>query len=148
MNTADGSPSRRAMVSSSWVVLRTAPSTWSTSTRTSAMCVISFVACRSDELAAGEEPGELRAAVPLVGDHLTGLAGRALGELGDLGPGRLQADLARVDPEVGHRPRLDRLLLGGHDPLERRVPRLVDLVGDADQGRQTGLDRLGRREPG
>jgi hypothetical protein len=35
MNTADGSPRRRAKVSSSPVVLRTCPSTWSTSTRIS-----------------------------------------------------------------------------------------------------------------
>jgi hypothetical protein len=37
MNTADGSPSRRARVSISLVVLRTVPPTWSTRTRTSLM---------------------------------------------------------------------------------------------------------------
>src|SRR6478736_634870 len=146
MKTADGSPRRRAMVSSSEVVLRTSPSTWSTRTRTSAMSSgfpSEECAGRSDELLRGQELGQLRAAVTLVGDDLALLARRALREGLDLGPGGVEADLGGVDPEVAQRPRLDRLLLGRHDPLERGVARLVDLVGDRHQGRERGRDRLG-----
>ena len=45
-------------------------------------------------------------------------------------------DRARVDAEVGQRQGLHRLLLRRHDPLERRVPRLVDLLHHADHRRQ------------
>ena len=50
-----------------------------------------------------------------------------------------------VDAEVGQRPGLDRLLLGRHDPLERGVARLVDLVGHATTSAGSdGLHGLGR----
>ena len=38
---------------------------------------------------------------------------------------------------------LERLLLGGHDPLERREPRPGHALVDRDDGRQRELDRLG-----
>src|SRR4051812_22163072 len=120
------------MVSSSVVVLRTAPSTWSTSTRTSAMRIsLSKVGAGSDELLGGEELGELQTAVALVLDHLPVLARRPRRDLLDRRPGRGQPDLPGLDAEVGQTPGLHRLLLGGHDPLEGGVPRLVDLVGHA-----------------
>ena len=56
---------------------------------------------------------------------------RAAGELDDRGGGAGQADLARVDAQVGQRQRLHRLLLGGHDALEGGVARLVDRVPGA-----------------
>src|SRR4029078_11661098 len=84
MKTADGSPSRRAMVSSSWVGLRTAPSTWSTRTRISLMLVVSSVCdtsggrLRSDELLRSQEPDQrLGAAAVVVGHDLAGGARRA-----------------------------------------------------------------------
>src|SRR4051812_22702566 len=107
MNTADGSPSRAAIVSSSRGGLRTAPSTWSTRTRTSDM-----VQRSSDELLGGEELGErLGARAVLVLDDLAGGAGRAGRGLLDRAPRHRQADLVGVHPEVGQRPGLQRLLL-------------------------------------
>src|SRR5450756_2682663 len=112
MKTADGSPRRRAIVSSSEVVLRTAPSMWSTRTRTSAMCVSPTSICSgaqtvrvlrlfgSDELLCGQELGKLRAAVTLIGDDLALRAGRALGEGLDCGPGPGQAHQLGVDAQV------------------------------------------------
>ena len=43
-------------------------------------------------------------------------------------------------PGVGAAHHLQRLLLRGHDPLERRVPRLVDLLHHADHRRQARLN--------
>ena len=48
--------------------------------------------------------------------------------------------LRRVDAELGERDLLLRLLLRAHDPLQRRVARLVDRVGDGDDGRQRRAD--------
>ena len=45
-----------------------------------------------------------------------------------------------VDAEVGQRQRLLRLRLRAHDPLERRVARLVDRVRDGDDRRQRRRD--------
>ena len=59
-----------------------------------------------------------------VCSHLDDLLARANG-----------ADLAG-EPEVRDAQRVDRLGLGRHDPLERRVPRLDDARGHRDQGRQ------------
>src|SRR5665647_2614618 len=155
MKTADGSPRRRAIVSISRVVFRTVPSTWSTRTRTSAMrysyfCsgdqpvrVINLVG--SDELVGGQELCKLGATVTLIGDDLALRTWRTLGEGLDLGPGRAHAHRAGVEAQVGQRPRLDRLLLRGHDALEGRIARLVDLVGDRNQSRQRSRDRHGGR---
>src|ERR1035437_9390958 len=103
MKTADGSPRRRAIVSSSEVVLRTTPSRWSTRTRTSAMCVTPTSICSgdkrvavsgrvgSDELLGGQELCKLGAALTLVGDDLALGARWTPGEGLDLGPGGGQA---------------------------------------------------------
>src|SRR4029079_19527264 len=149
MNTADGSPNRRAMVSSSWVGLRTAPSTWSTRTRISLMLVVSSVCDqswgrpRSDELLRGKEPDQrLGAAAALVCHDLAGGARRTgLGAL-DPGPRLLEADLAGVDPDVGELQGLQWLLLRGHVPLERRVARLTVLVGHRQHQRRGRADHL------
>ena len=50
------------------------------------------------------------------------------------------AGAVRLDAEVGERERLLRLRLRAHDPLQRRVARLVDRVRDGDDGRQRRLD--------
>src|SRR5207237_7166771 len=75
--TADGSPSRRASVSSSVVTFLTAPPSWSTRTRTSAMPAL------SDEFLRREVLGELDAAVALVLDDRAGLLRRARREVLD-----------------------------------------------------------------
>src|SRR5690606_10988385 len=140
--TADGSPSARAAVSSSYVTFLTSPSTWSTRTSTSLMS--SFLVCRrsmkSDDLLGHQVLGDLRATVAFVGDLLTGGPRRLRRRLQDGGPGIGEAELGRVDVEVGDGQGLHRLLLGGHDALERRVARLVDLLGHADHGGQVGLE--------
>ncbi len=61
----------------------------------------------------------------------------------ELEDGRLRACLARrarVHPDVGERQRLLRLRLRAHDPLERRVARLVDRVRDGDDRRERSGD--------
>src|SRR4051812_12455140 len=120
MNTAAGSPSRRARVSSSAVVLRTEPSTWSTSTSTCAIGVtplpVRAESWTSDQLRAGQVRDQPAAAVARVGDDLAGLPRRAGGDLLDHRPGGGGADLVGGDVQVGQRPGLDRLLLRGHDP--------------------------------
>src|SRR4051795_7726327 len=132
MKTADGSPRRLAIARSSYVGLRTAPSTWSMRTRTSDMGRGS-----SDELLRGEELDQRRGArAVLVLDDLAGGARRAGGRVLDGGPGRVEPDLARVDAQVAERPGLERLLLRGHDALERRVAGLAGLVGDREDDRQ------------
>src|SRR3954470_21317552 len=145
--TAEGSPSARAAVSASRVVLRTPPPAGlsSTRTRTSAMgCspLPSELGCRaagSDDLLGGEEADELLGAVALVGDlHALALRGAA-GEVEHLGPGVRQADGAGIQAQVGQRLRLHRLLLRRHDPLERGVTRLVDGVPGGHDRRQRRL---------
>src|SRR5688500_5264041 len=134
MNTAEGSPRRRAIVRSSLVVLRTAPSTWSTSTSTSLM---SKPRASSDELLAREEVDQrLGATAGLVRDDLAGGARRTrLGRL-DRGPRGREADLVSADSEVTEREGLDRLLLRGHDALEGRVASLTRLVSHRkDEGK-------------
>ena len=59
--------------------------------------------------------------------------------------GRARAGLAGLlgrHAEVGERERLLRLLLRAHDPLQRRVARLVDRVRDGDHGGQRRLDHV------
>jgi hypothetical protein len=145
MKTAEGSPRRRAMVSSS---------------RSSCGGAVGVV--DEDEnfshvgvSLSGRRPGQmnLRAArnsaslVPPSPSSVTICPGRAADAW------RTRSTVVHaasrptggVDAEVGQRPGLDRLLLGRHDPLERGVARLVDLVGHRDQRRQARLDRLGSR---
>src|SRR6478735_1823546 len=113
MKTAEGSPRRLAIARSSYVGLRTAPSTLSMRTRTSDMGRRS-----SDELLRGEELDQRRGArAVLVLDDLAGGARRAGGGLVDRGPRGVEADLAGVDTDVAERPGLERHLatddLGG-----------------------------------
>src|SRR4051794_39687682 len=141
MTTADGSPSARAAVSASRVVLRT-PSpagSSSTRTRTSAMTMSPLPGSGSDDLLGGEEADELLRAVALVGDLHALALGRAAGEVEHLAGGVGQADAARLDTEVGERLGLHRLLLRGHDPLEGGVARLVDRVPGRHDRRQRRL---------
>src|SRR4051795_5120938 len=96
--TADGSPSARAAVSASRVVLRTpVPSGLSsTRTRTSAMgmCLL-FLRSGSDDLLGGEELHQLGAAVALVGHLHPGALRRAAGEVQHLGAGVTQPHTRR-----------------------------------------------------
>src|SRR3954470_11595115 len=141
--TAAGSPSCLAAVSSSKVAFLTVPSTESTRTRTSAISRIPLSSRpASDELLGGEEVGDLGAAVPFVLHDLAGFARRGVLERLDRAPRVGQADLRGVEPEVGERLDVDRLALRGHDALEGRVPRVVDLLDHADHGRRAGLDLL------
>src|SRR5690606_1276494 len=94
----------------------------------------------SDELLADQVLGDLRAAVAVVLDALTRRARRLRSGLEHRRGGAGQAQVAGVDAEVGDGEGLHRLLLGGHDALEGRVPRLVDLLGDAHDGGQGGLE--------
>src|SRR3954451_12860195 len=140
MKTAEGSPRRLAIARSSYVGLRTAPSTWSMRTRTSDMGRRS-----SDELLRGEELDQRRGARSvLVLDDLAGGARRAGRGVLDRGPRGVQADLAGVDADVGERPRLERLLLRRHDALERRVAGLARLVGHRQHQGHRAADDLGR----
>src|SRR5581483_7101775 len=125
MNTAAGVPSSRALVSSSRVTFLTAPSAWSTSTRISAMTATRpFL----DELLRGEEVGELDPAAAFIGHDDALGARRRDGRVEHLRPGAGRADLGRLDRDRGGVQALHRLLLGGHDPLEGGVARLVDLL--------------------
>src|SRR3954454_21657471 len=114
MNTAAGSPSERASVSSSYVTFLGVPSTCSTRTRTSATVFLSRAehdADSSDELLRREELGELRAAVTLVLDDLPGLLRRPRRKLRHLGGRPAEAYLVGLDARVGERQRRERLLL-------------------------------------
>src|SRR3954453_648116 len=104
MKTAEGSPSRRAIVRSSYVGFLTAPSTWSMTTRTS------DISRSSDELLGSEELGQRRGArtVLVLGDLAGGARGAGRG-LHDLGPRGTRPDLGRVDTQVAQRPGLERL---------------------------------------
>src|SRR5580692_7973920 len=146
--TTEGSPNRRARVSSSQVTFLTVSPSCSARTRISAMCSgpsslglnAACVNPGSDELLRGEELGRLHAAVAFVLDDRAGLPGRPLGEADHLGGRRSEADLAGLEADVRHAQGLDRLLLRRHDPLERRVAGLVDLLDHAHDRRQAGLD--------
>ena len=59
---------------------------------------------------------------------------------GPLRGGVVAPDLRRVDVGVGRGDGVERLLLGAHDRLQRRVARLVDRVADRDDGGQLDLD--------
>src|ERR1022692_540706 len=142
-HTTAGSPNRRASVSSSQVTFLTVSPECSARTRTSAMndsLPLGPGQAGSDELLRGEELGRLDAAVALVLDDRAGLPRRPLSPADYLGCAGGEADPGRVDAHVREAQRLDRLLLGGPDPLERRVTRLVDLLDHAQHRGQAGLD--------
>src|SRR5580698_10373774 len=119
VQTTDGSPNRRASVISSSVTFFTSPPACSASTRISAMTS----PCPSDELARGQELCDLDAAIAVVLDDYPGLPRRPLGVIDHLGGRSGQAHQGGIDTRLGPGHRLHRLLLRGHDALERRVPR-------------------------
>src|SRR3712207_4716133 len=134
--TAAGSPSARAAVSASSVVLRTPSPVGlpSTRTRTSAMTRTPREKeeegkpkrrSGSDDLLGGQEVDQLLRAVALVGDLHALALGRAAGEVEHRAGRAGQAHGGRVDAQVGQGLLLHRLLLRGHDPLEGGVARLV-----------------------
>ena len=51
-------------------------------------------------------------------------------------------DGRRVDPEIRQREGRDLLVARGHDPLERRVARLAEGLGAADEGRHRRLEHV------
>ncbi len=57
-------------------------------------------------------------------------------------PRAARAGPLRLDADVCQRQRLGRLRLRSHDPLQRRVARLVDRVGDRHDGRQRSDDHV------
>src|SRR6478736_2409198 len=124
MKTAEGSPSRLARVRSSYVGFLTAPSTWSTTTRTS------DIRRSSDELLGREELGQrLGARAVLVLDDLAGGARRAGRGVDDLGGGvavALDADLVALElDDRGQRDLRQAEALGEHrrDDAHARVGR-------------------------
>jgi hypothetical protein len=82
------------------------------------------------------------AAVAFVGDDCPAVRGGLRCEVDNLtvDPALARPTLSASIVEVGDAQGLHRLLLGGHDALERRVARLVDLLDHADHGGQGGLD--------
>src|SRR5262249_60696149 len=78
------------------------------------------------------------AAVGLDLDGLAPRGWRAEGE--DRGAAAGLAGAPGVDADVRERLDLLGLLLRAHDPLEGRVARLVERVGDAEHRRQRGAD--------
>src|SRR4051794_27003676 len=95
---------------------------------------------RLDDFLSNQVLGDLGAAVALVGDLLARGLRRLRNRRGDLGAGVRDAYLVSLDTDLGQRQRRNFLLLGGHDALEGREARLVDLLGDADHGGQRRLD--------
>ena len=87
-----------------------------------------------------EEVDDLLRGGAVVLDLAAVAARRRVAEREHLGLRAGLADVVGVDAEVGERERLLRLRLRAHDPLQRRVARLVDRVGDRDHGRERRLD--------
>ena len=161
--SAAGSPSRRAMVSSSRVALRTPLGVSSARTRISdTVDSYRWAGVGADGVAAGDRRWA-RSGAPVTG-HRGRRGSRRAGPRrcrrrrrrcpavragagatsSDPGGGRREPDRGRVDPDVGEREGLDRLLLGQHDRPEGRVAGLVGLVGDRHDGGQLGAHLLGR----
>ena len=76
----------------------------------------------------------------LVLDDLAGRLGRRVVEVTALHAGAVLADQRGVDSDIAGAERLQRLLLGAHDRLQRRVAGLVDGVTDRDHRRERHLD--------
>src|SRR5438876_3594724 len=131
------SPISRALVSSSSVAEVALPSSPSAYTHTFGRGICSGLL---DDLELLEEGDDPLVRVAFVLDLLARLAfGRGLDRL-DLLAGALPADLVLGQPEVGGLGLVDGLVLGRHDPLEGRVPRLDDAGGDADDGGERRFD--------
>ena len=87
-----------------------------------------------------QERDDLLGGAAVVLDLARVAARRRVGEREHLGARALLAGLGGVEAEVAERELLLRLRLRAHDPLERRVARLVDRVGDRDDGRERRAD--------
>ena len=129
-----GAPPRRrrarpAFASTPSEPLATSPSWCSTKTRTHQT---SFRSARKATICSAEEPPS--SSIRWVSPREGGGEAERTSVREPASPG-----VSGVHAEVGERDRLRRLLLRAHDPLERRVARLVDRVGD---GHQRGQRRL------
>src|SRR3954447_14216118 len=93
-----------------------------------------------DDLEIVEIGHDLLEAGAVVLDDLAGLARRSGSDAGDLLAGTGPADGGGVDAEIGDGDLVDRLALGRHDPLERRVPRPHPAGRHRDDGGQRALD--------
>src|SRR5207248_11432754 len=80
-----------------------------------------------------EEGDDLLVGIAFVLDDLTRFASGNRRDFNDLLAGAGPADVIAAKPEVGGSDLVDRLALGGHDALERRVTRLDDTSGDGDE---------------
>src|SRR5882757_6286621 len=134
--TAAGSPSCFAAASNSYVTFFGAPSACSTRIRTSAMTT------PLNNLLGGQELGERYAAAALIGHDLALLLRQARREIDHLAGRPGQADAAGIEAEIGDRQCLYGLFLRRHNPLERGISGLVDLLDHADDDRQARLDGL------
>src|SRR5439155_24054830 len=85
---------------------------------------------RSQELPLREEVDDLPRRVAVVLDLARLATRRRVADRQDAGARARLAERARVETEVGAGKRLLRLLLRAHDPLQRRVARLVDRIRD------------------
>ena len=118
------------------------------STPSDALVQLALVVLEEDEGAHSELP---------LGEEVDDLLGGAMPSSSILrvsprGGGSFRRETTVRDPDSPTRPLrrprsasetvLLRLLLGAHDPLQRRVARLVDRVGDGDDGRQRRLDHV------
>src|SRR3954454_9146210 len=128
--------SSRALVRISRVVDDTLPSVASAKTQILERVMTGLL----DDLEVVEIGDDLLEAGAVVLDDLAGLAGRSGGDAGDLLAGAGPADRRSVEAEIGDGELVDRLALGGHDPLERRVARLDHTGGHGDDGGQRALD--------
>src|SRR5439155_13423370 len=98
-------------------------------------------ACSYQALLCEELDDRLRGVTVIV--DLPGVpARRRLVERVDLRLRALLAGAVGLDAEVGQRERLMRLRLRTHDPLQRRVARYVDRVGDGHDCGQPRLDHV------
>src|SRR6476661_6828565 len=84
----------------------------------------------------GEKLGELDPAVTLVLHLFAGLAWWAAGYGRDVAARGAEPDLVCRDAEFVKGQRGHRLLLGGHDALERRIASRPRAIGDTDHGGQ------------
>src|SRR6478672_8917148 len=114
--------SSRALVRISRVVDDTLPSVASAKTQIFESVMMGLL----DDLEVVEIGHDLLEAGAVVLDDLAGLAGRCGSDAGDLLAGAGPADVGGIETEVGDGHLVDRLALGGHDPLERGVPGLDD----------------------
>src|SRR6266540_2388214 len=97
---------------------------------------------RSQKPLLREKVDDLLRAAAVVLDFHRVAARRRLAECEHLGLRAGFAELRSVDAEVRRADALLRLLLRAHDPLQRRIARLVDRVRHGDHRGQRRLDRV------